>query len=560
MARITVGQQYSTHFAGIVELFRDGALSKDVNIRRVEDGLIETETNTFVLSGATSLETTSAQRFDNRGASWFGVFRGEQVDDSNSAWIELIETVAKDYRKHNSFIEFKQKKKPKQKGEEQKLVTKFFDCVLSKIYPGCTLSDAVGMENVDIFGLSMKLEVGNGVGQSEPILCKMYFRKIKDDFVPLSKGQAFEIEDFINNATADSDDNKSLELDSDYGEMISSVFAALTECIEDKAGTEDNDFSDYVVFSGEDKDSVILAEANDVVKKDTDFNKVKFMLKILGNSAEKQLDCSKVDILSISHVEWENSVFKVKQGDKDVLYITVGINNSIDVRCVNCGGRGSILVESNRIKSNEEEQDDWILEPNKDDFGVSDSITDIINYSEFKNHLFEVDCSQGTMDSCKRTVCSSQVFEVTEGVLKCANCRHPEVVYVDIFDQQSTPKSTHALEFAVDKLAFVDKDSDDLFKCPCCHNSYTQATEQRSSGLCEHCATVDDSVEGKNKYKLYHKMLSPTTRLFHLFKKKSCKEYRGKIIFALGKDRYIFDRLSAREHGLVKGPSKYRRR
>lgn len=560
MARITVGQQYSKEFESIVRLFNGGFLSEKTNIRRAEQGLIETTEHSFELGGSARVEASSAQKIDRRGASWFSVFRGERVDDSNSAWIELIENVAKDYRTNYSFIEFKQEKDASQKKEDHRLVQRLFDKVLSQIYVGCTLSEeACAPEVVNIFGLSMKLELGGGVGQSEPVLCKVYFRQINGEFVPLSKEQAFEIENYINGAVPDEGDSAQQLLGKEQSDLISSVLAALTACIEDNPDTQDNSFTDYVIFSGQAADSSIIADANDVVKKDTDFNKVKFMLKMLGNSTDKQLSCSKVEILGISHVKWDNSVFQVKQGGKPVLSVTVGINNSIDVRCINCGDESSLLIDANEIRGiNGFEKIYWTLDPSKDDFGLSESIANITKHSEFSRHLFTVDCTQATLDGCRRTVCSCQVFEVGKE-LKCKNCHHPEIVYVDIFDQDATPKSTYSLEFAMDKLSFVDSSKDELFTCPCCHHSYTQDTVQKF-GLCEHCASTEVDEEGKRKYKLYSKMLNPLTRLTHLFSTKTCKEYHGMIIFALGKDRYIFDRLSASERGLIKGPTKYKRR
>ena len=566
MARITVGQQYQKEFDSIVELYNGGFLSEEVNIRRAEPGLIETAAHTFTLGGTQSYESASAQKFDNSGASWFSALRGQKSNDSNSAWIKLIEDVARDYRKYYSFIEFKQQKTQVQRDKERATVNKLFDQVISQLYLNLNLADtANAKEIVDIFGLSMKLEVGNGVGQNEPILCKIYFRKIRNEFVPIPKSQAHDIEDFINSAAPNEGDGTSLKLDETYGNLIDAVFAALTDCVEIKQGTNDNDFTDYVILSGETKGAQIIAEANEVVKKDTDFNKVKFMLKHLGTSDEKILNCSKVEILGISHVEWENSVFKVRQGDKEVLSVTVGVNNSVDIRCLNCRGDDAVLVDSNVIKGiNSYKGVTWVLDPTRDDFGLTkESIENIKKYSVFANHLFTVDCSQSTMDGCRRTVCLSQVFAADENgeVLKCKNCHHPEVVYVDIFDADSKPKSTHTLEFAMDRLAFVDSTAEGvkLFTCPCCKNNYTQATEQKY-GLCEHCANVDDTPEGKSKYRTYRKMLRPSTRIKHLFASKSCKEYHGILIFTLGKDKYIFDQLRASDNGLLKAPTKFKRR
>lgn len=549
MAIITVGQQYRNEFESIVKLVQGGFLSSDVKIRNVSSGRIETDAHVFVLDGTfgASVQESAPAGFNKGGSSWFANFRGEKVNDNNGEWQMLIEAIAADYHKNYSFLEFKQEKTDAERQRETQLVQRFYDNVLTKIVDKIALSSPAQGNNavMDIYGLSMKLDITGGVGQAEPILCKLYFRKDNGVFVPLEKGQAQGIETFINSAVPSDSDSEPIALDGEYRKVIDDVFFALSNCIEDKPNEEDNDFTDYVLFS------------------DTDRKKVEFMLGHLANSEIKKLNCSNVQILGVSHVEWESAVFKLKHGDKEVLSVTVGLNDCLDVRCLNCN-EDPLIVEANSVKGAEQSSGEiFKLDSSLKDFGVTSQVLEKLKQSSaFTKHLLTVDCSEFTENDCKRVACSSQVF-VTDGYKRCKNCHHPEIVYVDIFDETSTPKVTDTLAFAYNKLALIEYEEKNgkpnLFRCPCCQKVYSSEIET-IRGLCENCAIPDDSAEGKRKYKQYRKMLSPIIRLAHLKDEKTCKEYRTLIIFTLGNQKYIFDKLDVDDNKLIKGPNKYPRR
>ena len=546
MATITVGQQYRREFDSIVRLHQGGFLSSDVNIRRAERGRIETDAHTFVLDdGFGASDNQSAYvGFTKKGASWFANVRGEKAEDHNGEWQMLIEAVSADYHKNYSFLEFKQKKTSHQQSKEKELANKVHEKLLCRLFDKVALSApvAVGDAALDVYGVSMKLDISSGVGQAEPILCKMYFRKESGVIAPLKRDQAQEVESFINSTVPQDSDDMDAILDDEYSKIIGEVFFALSNCIEDKQDVDDNDFTDYVLFGA------------------TDTVKLCYMLDHLANSNVKNLTCSNAQVLGISHVEWQSSTFKIKQGDKDVLALTVGFNNSVDLRCLNCQ-EDNYLIAANGIKVTDGEKEQTIyLDPTQDNFGLSnEDIDNIKANSAFANHLFAVDCSQFTDNDCRRIVCAAQAFDAC-GAVRCKNCHHPEVVYVDVFDTTARPKVTSTLAFAYDKLALVEKQDEkgksNLFTCPCCHQTYTKDVKQYY-GLCEHCAVTDDSAEGKAKYRQYRKMLSPITRLLHIRDKKSCKEYQTLVIFTLGNTKYIFNKLDADDDKLIKGPTKH---
>ena len=568
MATITVGKQYEKEFRSIAKLYENGFLSEKVHIQGVERDdytqvayKIVTTEHVYVLGSEESTTSKQLHRYDDSGASWFAAFRGEPVDDNNSAWVNFINEVGSDYRENYAFIEFEQVKTDEQIRKESVLVDKLVQLLgnfyyrLSRPYP---MGDDMD-KTVNIYCLSIKLYVSAGAGQTKPVQGKMYFKKTADPnnpFEPVDKEQAFDIEKLITNAVADDKEGAPLEFRTEDRELLEKVFVAMAKRIEDTKGEEDNDFTDYVILSGETKGSNIIVEANAPNETGTDFKTVRTMLKNKGT--DKTINCSKMEILGVSHVKWENSFFKVKQNDRDVLSVVVGMNDTIDVRCLNCSGDDAVLIETGIIRGTVEgEEKLWRLDPNKDNFGLSEQdIESIKMYSSFSKHLLTVDCSRHTVDGCRRTVCQSQ-STLLDGERKCNNCRHPEIVYTDIFDESSKPIRTQNARFVIDRLTLVEGGvGADVYTCSCCGRTYTT---RLTNGKCKYCSTTDSGAEGTRKYKLYRKMLSPTTRLFHLFSKKSCREYRGMIIFTLGSDKYVFDCLSANERGLIKGPIKYKR-
>lgn len=558
MANIKVGLQYKDEFESIVKLSEDQRLSDDAKIRRAYPGYIETEAHVYQLDSEDDRQSENISiSMGKTGASWFAAVRGEQVVNNNGAWQELIEKVARSYHSHYSFLEYEHKKSDQSIRKEQLLVERFCKEVLGRIFTGITTFTPVadnGMP-VNIYGLSLKLDVSGGVGLAEPVLCKVYFIEENGVLVPVKKEQAGKYEKFIGNVVPTVDDGAASVLNEIYGETVRNVFKALSRCIDDKPGEEDNDFTDFALF-GKLGDDGVIGEDN------VDSRKIKFMLNHLSNSEVKKLTCSKVEVLCVSHVTWHKTTYTVSYGGKDIIGITVGLDNSLDVRCLNCNGADSVLIESNTVMGIVNGKVE--IKPSERNFGLTDVyvLEGIKKYSNFAKHLFTVDCSKHALGGCSRVVCQSQTFTVGDE-RRCKQCRHPEIVYVDIFDGSVAPRSTNTLVYASDKLEFVDCNGVDgegkPFTCPCCHNTYSYSGSY-SKGLCHVCANPDLSSEGRKKYRLYRKMLTIGTRLEHIGAKKSCKEYRNLIIFTLGGDKYVFDKLNVEDNGLLRAPSKYKRR
>lgn len=522
-------------FDAIVQLKNNGFLSDELNVISADKDRIVTNSGVYELSIGYFGDEEANITMNTDGASWFGGLRGDvDVDDDNAKWRKFVANVTEYYHKNYSFLEFVQNKDADDSNSE-KVVGNLFG-LLKKISNRVALSpprknSQASLE--DIYGLSLKLDItAGGAGEPTPVLCKVYFRSDGTNYTPMYKEEAGILESIVG-SVPDDDSDDSDTLTKEHEKIIVNVFRAFeNKCIKPSHDL-DNDFTDYVVLSGAKDENII----GDMITKKT-------------NNDSKTLRCSRIKVLGISHVRWSKAVYTVRSADKDLFSVTVNPNGSLDVFCLNCGGKP--LIVGNCVKGG-----NWRIDPTKSDCGLTDTQVDEIRQnSEFAEHLFTVDtCRNRTNDPCSRTVCKSQVFFDVNGKAICKNCNHPEIVYTDLFNAAFPPTSTAQLNFAFDRMSMVD---DKVFECRCCHKTYVK--KGRLSTICDYCADSEDTAEDFKRYKYYSRLLSPLTRLTHLFaKRKSCKENKSLLIFYLGKDVYVFDRLKATDHRLIHGPVKYKR-
>ena len=134
----------------------------------------------------------------------------------------------------------------------------------------------------------------------------------------------------------------------------------------------------------------------------------------------------------------------------------------------------------------------------------------------------------------------------------CSDCPYPEIVYTDVSGEKHY---TPAMLFAKDKMNLVN--SSDAVICAVCGRGFSK--ESIKYGKCKYCTQLlsGDNVEtSKLAYKKYKSILPLWVRLSALFSKKSCIEDDEVILFSLGKNVYLFNKLNAKEKGLIKGPKK----
>ncbi|MDE7214381.1 MAG: hypothetical protein K2N68_00900, partial [Clostridia bacterium] len=296
---------------------------------------------------------------------------------------------------------------------------------------------------------------------------------------------------------------------------------------------------------------------------------IRYMLDSLANTGEhgeiKKLQCSRIKVLGISHVQWEKSAYVISSQGREILKAVVGLNDAVSLICLNCSEKGktSYLINGNEIIYPSGVKTAGLvktLKPALENFGVSDEdVNKIIVNSEIKNHLFTVRCAENMRNpNCSRVVCASRAVEVTVGgktVRKCKGCSYPEIVYSDIFAGGEAKYTPH-LNFAADAMALVPEKTE---TCVCCGRPFTQKRISKE-GLCAFCSGSGGYTKaGGELYREYSGMLGLGVRLKHLFTKKYCREDGNVILFVLGNDKYVFDKLNAQEFGFVSKPVKFKR-
>lgn len=544
MAIIKVGNEYEKEFKSICSLYKNGFLSEKVNIKRVSDTEIVTAANVFKycenehgVNGASD-EAGNELRFDGSGASWFSGLRGESFDSSSSDWEQLIADVSSDYHKYYSMIEFRQTADTRLVAANSPMaavVKRFSNEFLKRVIDApFSVSEKYTIEPENFYAVSMRLEI-NGGAQSEPVLGKVYFRVSRDGkYTPISRAEARGIDDYIDAAVPSEDKDSSGGTDLVDGQLVSDVLNRAGELF----ATED--CADYIMFGADYQ------------------TKIEKMLKLLATSEEKELECTHVTVLGISHVEWQNFAYAVSVAGRNVLKMIVGLNNSISLYCTNCSRDGVLLVDNNSVLFDETEYDgEYYLDFTMRNLGLDDgAIQQIKSGGLISRHLFKVACPENSRNSdCSRLICATQAVEYTgaDGKLerKCKGCPYPEVVYHNVFaGGYDGGRLTSSLN--LDEQAFVLTESK-VKTCKCCGRTYGEHTGK--NGYCKLCGDVAGE-DGKKLYRKYGKMLGLGVRLTHMFSKKSCREDSNIIIFELGKDRYVFNKLGARDYGYIDKPKK----
>lgn len=534
---IKVGKQYKDAFKSICNLYRNGAVNRDV-IQSIEG-------NTIKLANAKEfeyVETDSPNRgtdfgMTKRGASWFAGFRDETIDDSDSSWKTLIENVAQNYHDKYSFVEFKEKtleinEEDNQKNKEMILTfTKYFFDELT----GSTLLDIEKEDknNIDdIYCASLKMAVDNGSGEAKIVLAKLFFRQFKKTLVPLITDEAREVQNYINDLLTESSGDP-YEIESN---KIDAVVGAVENVI------KNDDFDNYFTLSSLDDEINI----NNMVEK--------------GPNDEVELNCRSVKVLGISHIRWNKNIYLLKYHGKPLLKYEVGISKKLSCYCINCGNE--ILVSGNQIlmKNNEKIKVDLSLP----EFGLTNKEKILIETeSILSDHVFGVSClkNRTKRTDCSRICCISQV-ETINGEIICKKCPYPEILFID---NEGKYHLTKDLVFTRDTFEMKDRSNTKI--CSCCGRVFT-LDGLNTKNTCSFCNKVlfyensnladSEKSELTKKYKKYSTILPLRIRVGGLFKKKYCFEQEDILLFVIGKNIYKFDKLKISDKGYIEGLRKIR--
>jgi hypothetical protein len=164
---------------------------------------------------------------------------------------------------------------------------------------------------------------------------------------------------------------------------------------------------------------------------------------------------------------------------------------------------------------------------------------------------------------CEGSVrCDAQVEKIIDKAGKafefCRNCRYPERVY---FDPQGGGKGVEipAFRIALDVNSMRPVDKTMAKICKTCGRTF-----KSSKSVCNLCGfanlAADGNLTDEQKsaaaalYKEYAHILPLSWRCFG--GKKYCFEDDGMIVFVIGKNKYRFDKLTAKSTGILKAARK----
>ncbi len=543
---VRIGQKYQDAFYGICSLVNNGCIDSSIITSCRDNRWIETPGYIFEYTGEqNAIDTGTEVGMMEEGASWFEGFRGGETNNSMSGWLELIETVAAYYHKEYSFVEYVQNSAMRNADEVEECRRTIRRVAERLNLPVGRITSAATEDSVeDIYVVTLRMELFGGAGEPRPVLCKVYFQHRNGTLSPLRHGEAMRNELFVDEIISEQKGaSRSSFDDRNETEVVDNVLNSIERLI---GGKMQYDFTESVLISNQ-----------------IDLDTIQDLVDIEPETArdEVRLECKKLKVLGINHVRWIDTAFNLYIDSQKAFIAKISPNNSMSWYCC-CNSDNNKLIEGNVITCR---TDDGIVEEieidvAKDDLGISDDAVERISLeSAFARHAFEVSCSELSRRhiQCKqyRCECNTVLYDA-DGVArrKCADCPYPEVV---LHYGDGKAAYTPALNFDTKTLQPV---TERTVNCRFCGRPYV--TEKPSNTFrCDFCDRAITSCENgtpdpeaKITYKKYASMLPLSARIGA--KGKYCFENADRILFIVGKNKYLFDKLKLKDTGLLDKPEK----
>ena len=540
---VKIGRKYKDAFKSICDLVNSGCIDRSIVLSCKEDCVIETAQYIFEYTGdVATIDTGSEMGILPTGATWFRGFRGGESDSVMGTWHNLLELVATNYHKEYSLVEYVQNSLVRNEEE-----TKANKLLISKVMNGLNyqvsaITPATQEDSIeDIYALSIRVELFSGAGEPKPLLCKLYFRRRNGAFFPIQSDEAMSIDTYISSIVSKRKATDQAVNTISETEIVDNVLNSVSKLI---SGDMPLGFAETMLITN-DTDKEIFIDFLESESRD-----------------EVRLECKKLKVLGISHVQWVDPAFYVYIDNKKAFLAKVDVNDSISLFCC-CNAPNNKLIENNTIICRSETTgivERLRLDTSKNDLGLSDEQFKAIQTdSAFADHFFPINCPETLRRGveCMRYRCKSNslTFEVNGKTrYKCSDCPYPEVMY---YDATGTPIYTPLLNFDTETLSVVKQETE---SCRFCGRTYTKEGLNRSFH-CKFCASAleaatigDFSAQNKKTYRLYASMLPLSLRVMNLFSKKSCFENSDRLIFFVGKKKFFFDKLNLTDSGKIKSP------
>ena len=542
---VKIGRMYQGAFESICNLVERGGVDRSVVQSCRDRRWIETEQYIFEYTGdSEAIDTGTQLGMMPSGASWFMGFRGSHGDNVMGAWLNLIELVSTNYHKEYSLVEYIQPAVLADSAELNRYKELVFRVMRGLRMPATHLELADREDSKeDVYAVTLRLELFNGVGEPRPLLCKLYFRKRGNTFYPVNTESAKAMDEHVSTLIERRGNIVEKGEDGSETEIVDNVLNSISKLI---TGELENNFSQCVLVTNSTDEKT---------------------LEDFGNSEstdEVELECKKLKVLSISHICWYDTVFNVYFNERKAFKAKVGANDSLNLYCC-CGDGQELLIENNLISC--KASDTGIsytvrIDTSREDLGISGDQFDMIQAeSSFADHNFLISCSELSrrhIDCSRyRCKCNSIAFEVDGKIrYKCSDCPYPEVVfrYPD-----GRVAYTPSLDFDTLTLSVTEEVTD---TCRFCGRSYKRS-DLSADYLCPFCNNVENAAfmgigepVHKQNYKRYAGMIPLSKRAFSFTRKKYCFENADRICFVIGKNKYFFDKLKLKENGIIEKPEK----
>ena len=400
---------------------------------------------------------------------------------------------------------------------------------------------------MDIYALSLRLSLTYG-GNSHPmrILGTVYLKNTdrSKELEPLLREEASAIDATFKAMTpdaarvADTASEKTNEARENAASLHKFACNQLQKLITDNQSnlnatqTEENphNFMNYLFLSDEEKEII------------------RMLLKKTAHN-NTSLECSAIELLGISHVSWENTVFEYRENDACKLRFIFGLNKGLTVKCANCG---ETIVKNNNFLLQ-------IYDGNELQYVERPLFLRQIPPMECEQmrkqlrlqHLLEISgCSRfDTGDSCHQVRCASQCFTAENGRLYCKDCSRPEIV---CYDDALEPFLTAEGRFSISERKMIPKQK--ASRCPIC-NRYATNHDPEGGGSIEHCPLCREAIsfarsttpadeKSADCYRRYAHAVPLFARMRRA--RKAAFEDAGMVLIVIGEKIYKLDKLFSR--------------
>lgn len=547
--KVVIGRDFKDVFEQICDLKEKGFIDDDGRIIESIAPNHQTIVTTsdygnyeYVLDiNLESNEIEMSYEMGRSGASWFKTIRNEEdVDLGSSSWNDFISTIAQNFHKENSFLEYEQSRLTVSKESEEshkinlrKILNTFFNNELNDA--SITKKDKNTYDEIFSVLLSMGIY---STGEPETVLCRIFFRKVGSKVAPLSSSEARSLDTMINAQVTNGGKNKHQTLSQNVSEDNDTVYLVLSGL---ENAVDSGSIRDFIIFSGDD-----------------DINIIK---KIIGPNASANLFCKNIKVLNIVKCKLFSSEYYVTYKNNSIFKAKFDTSGALNLDCARCKENYQLIIHNQIVRSiNPDGSIEFVEKPidfNESNLGFTDEeMKDIKTNTVLKNHAIKIVHEiRRLQKSCIQYRCKQDIIEINLGGKKkenfCRNCIYEEVLY----REKDNYQLTRNLLLDHSSLTLMKEEKIDV--CPSCGRTFDNSVLASNGGLCPLCSKieslVDNPSDNNNVYANYRYLLEPFTRAIALLFRKTrvAAEDSQYIVLRVGNKTKIYDKSNVSDKGYL---------